>query len=211
VLLLLAQAADALTREGARAAARDELAKPEYQVGKPSLLDRLLNRVVAELGELLSDVVRLVPGGLGGVALAGLFVVVLVVFLRLGLGPLGLRDALTDRRRGARSRSAEDYRREAVELAASGAWSEAVRARFRAIVRELEQRGVLDPRPGRTAGEIAREAAVAVPALARPITEAAGVFDLAWYGDSPATAEQYELVSRADTTIAGERLAVAAL
>ena len=208
MLLLLAQAADAITRDGAREAARDELARPEYQVGKPSLLDRLINRVAEELAELLADTIRLVPGGFGGVALGILVIVAIVVMLRLGLGPLGLRDALTDRRRGARSRSAEDYRREAAELAAAGAWKDAVRARFRAVVRELEQRGVLDVRPGRTAGEIAREVSFAVPAAAGPITTAAGTFDLVWYGDLPATAEHYELITRADATIAGERLAV---
>ncbi|HVE62363.1 MAG TPA: DUF4129 domain-containing protein [Mycobacteriales bacterium] len=208
MLRLLAQAAEAITREGARDAARDELAKPEYQVGKPSLLDRVLNRVVEELGELLADVVRIVPGGVGGVAIAIVAVVLTVVLLRLGLGPLQLRDVLTDRRRGARSRTAEDYRREAAALAAAGAWRHAIRARFRAVARELELRGVLDPRPGRTAGEIARETSAVVPAVAVAVSDAARIFDAAWYGDRPATAEQYDLISQADASINRERLAV---
>ncbi len=205
----LAQATDAITRDGARDAARDELAKPEYQIGKPSLLDRVLSRVVKELGELLADVVRIVPGGLGGVALAVIVVIVAAVVLRLGLGPLQIRNALTDRRRGAGNRTAEDYRREAAELAGTGAWKNAVRARFRAVVRELEQRGVLDSRAGRTAGEIAREAGDAVPAIAGPVGDAARIFDAVWYGNPPATPEQYDLLCQADVAVIRERLTVA--
>lgn len=210
MLLLARQVADTITRDGAREAARDELAKPQYQVGKPSLLDRAVNRVLAELGELVADAVRLVPGGIGGVTLAAVVLVVAVVLLRLGLGPLQVRDALTDRRRGATARTAQDYRREAAQLAAAGDWKQAVRARFRAVARELEQRGVLDPRPGRTAGEIAGEAGAAVPAVAAPAEAAARLFDTVWYGDRPATSAQYDLICAADAAVASERLTVGA-
>lgn len=206
--MLLSQA-EQLTREAARAAARAELAKPEYRVGEPSLLDRIVNRVVAELGELVARAVRIVPGGVAGVVLVVLLAVAVVVVLRLGLGPLPLRDALTDRRRGARSRSAAEYRAEAESLAAAGQWRDAVRARFRAMVRELEQRGVLDPRPGRTAGEIAREAR-AVPAAAEPVRLGASVFDRVWYGDQPATRRDYDVIRAADVELARGRLVVSA-
>ena len=205
--MLLGQPAE-ITREGARRAAREELAKPEYAVGEPTVIDRVVDWVLRELGEIVARTVRVVPGGVAGTVVLLALLVAVAVLVRLGLGPLPLRDALTDRRRGARARTAADYRREAEEHAAAGRWREAVRARFRAVARELEQRGVLDPRPGRTAGEIAREAAAAVPTIAAASRAAALAFDAAWYGSRTATPEDYDVVRRADAEIAGQRLVV---
>ena len=78
--------------------------------------------------------------------------------------------------------TAADYRAEAERFAAAQDWREAVRARFRAVIRELEQRGVLDPRPGRTAGEIAAEGGGAVPEIGNDLRRAARTFDEVWYG-----------------------------
>ena len=73
-------------------------------------------------------------------------------------------------RRGCSTGSAEldaaGHRAAAEALAAQGHLAEAVRERLRAVVRALEERGVLDPRPGRTSGEVARDAGAAAPALA---------------------------------------------
>ena len=207
----LAQVAEPLTREGAREAAQRELLKREYHVAEPSLLDRIVNRVLESLGELLGETVDVVPGGLGGLVLLLVLLTLLVVATRLGLGPLAARDRLADRRRSARSMTAADYRAEADRLAAAGEWKDAVRARFRAIVRELEQRGVLDARPGRTAGEIAREAADAVPAVSAPAHDAAGVFDAVWYGRRAATAADHDLLKRSDDAVRDARLAVASV
>lgn len=205
--MLLGQAGE-ITRESAREAARAELAKPEYRVGEPSVLDRAVTWFAGEIAELLGRAVRIVPGGIGGVIVLVLLAVGLAVLLRLGLGPLQLRDGLTDRRRGARDLTAAEYRGEAAALAADGRWREALRARFRAVVRELEQRGVLDHRPGRTAGEIAREAGAAVPTLGEPTREAASLFDSVWYGERPATRDDYDVMVAIDAAVAQQRLAV---
>ncbi|HVF19163.1 MAG TPA: DUF4129 domain-containing protein [Mycobacteriales bacterium] len=204
------QAAEELTRGGAREAARDELAKPEYQVGRPSLLDRLVAWVSEKLADLFLGALSVVPGGVVGLVLIVIGVVLLAVLLRLGLGPVGLRDALSDRRRGARSMTAADYRAEADRLVAEGAWKEAVRARFRALVRELEERGVIDPHPGRTAGEIAGEAARGVPSVSAAVRSAAGMFDAVWYGGRAAGAAEHEVVHSADRAVREARLTVGA-
>ena len=207
---LLGQAAEQITRDRSRDAAREELLKPEYHVDEPSLLDRIVNRVLAELSQLLAEAIEVVPGHA-----VGLIVILVVVFLlftawRLGLRPRGFGDRLTDRRRRARSMTADDYRAEADRLAAAGDWKHAVRARFRAIVRELEQRGILDPRPGRTAGEICRETVAAVPAVSAPMRSAAYVFDAVWYGERPATPGDDDAMRAADAAVRGARLAVVA-
>ncbi len=82
-------------------------------------------------------------------------------------------------------------------------WAEAIRERLRAIARELEQRGVLDPRPGRTAAELSREAGAQLPALAEDLRNAASIFDRVWYGGRTATAADEELLRRLDSRVAG--------
>ncbi len=203
-MLLLAQ--DGITRGGARDEARDELSKRIYHLTDPSPLQRFMSWVWEHVVKLFSNVVNITPGGVPSLVVVILVIVALVVAMRLGLGPTHLRDALTDRRRGARVRSAEEYRAEAESLAAKGDFKEAVRARFRAIIRELEERAVLDPRPGRTAGEIAREGSTAVPAIREDLHAVAGTFNRAWYSRMPATRADYDLVRDADGRIRATRL-----
>lgn len=206
LLYLLAQDPGDITRNGARDEARNELRKAIYHAGDPSPVQRVLRWVVDRIGDVLHQVVNVAPGGMPSFVIVVVLIVALAVAVRLGLGPARLRDALTDRRRDARSRTAAEYRAEAEAFAARGELKEAVRARFRAVIRELEERGVLDPRPGRTAGEIAREGGAAVASIAVPLTDAAGAFDLAWYGRRAATMAEYERVRAADETIRAARL-----
>jgi hypothetical protein len=90
-----------------------------------------------------------------------------------------------------------------------GQFAEAVREWMRAIVRELETRGVLEPRPGRTADEVAREAGAAVPAVAADLRTAATVFDEVWYGGRPATAQAEAVLRQADRRVQRAQLVVA--
>jgi hypothetical protein len=195
-----------ITRDGAREDARRELSKSIYHRDDPSLLERLVRWVVESLGRLLDSAYSVVPGQGTGLLFIAVLVVAIVIAARLGLGPLRAHDVLTDRRARARAMTASDYRAEAELLAGQGAWREAVRARFRAVIRELEERGVLDPRPGRTAGEVAAEAGAAVPGAAAPLKAAADVFDEIWYGGRPAREAGYQVVAEADSTLRGMRL-----
>jgi hypothetical protein len=199
-----------VTRDGAREEARRELRKAIYHAGEDSPITKAIKWVFGKVGEALQRVVSIAPGGLPSLVVVVVLIVGLVVAIRLGLGPTGLRDALTDRRRGPVQRSAAEYRAEAESLAARGEYKEAVRARFRAVIRELEERGVLDPRPGRTAGEIAREGSAAVPGIGADLRAAAGTFDAAWYGTHAATAADYARLRDADERIRAARLATVA-
>jgi hypothetical protein len=51
----------------------------------------------------------------------------------------------------------------------------------------MEERGVLESRPGRTADEAAAEGGAALPECAAGLRSAAQVFDDVWYGGRPAT------------------------
>jgi hypothetical protein len=201
---------DPVTRDAAREEAERELRKAIYHVRDKSPVERFIDWLLDKLNDAFEAAVNVTPGGLPSLLVLALVIVAIVVALRLGLGPTRLRNALTDRRRGAASMTAAEYRAEAERLAAASDFKEAVRARFRAVVRELEERSVLDSRAGRTAGEIAREGSAAVPAIAADLRDAAGTFDQVWYGRRDATAADYARVRDADDRIRNARLTTVA-
>ena len=102
-------------------------------------------------------------------------------------------------------RSPQDHRGAAEAFAAQEQWAEAVRERLRAISRELEERVLVDRRPGRTAYELAAEGGAALPASAGLLREAADRFVAIWYGSSLATAEDYRRLTEIDRTVARDR------
>ncbi|HWL38017.1 MAG TPA: DUF4129 domain-containing protein [Frankiaceae bacterium] len=201
---------DPVTRDGAREEAERELRKSIYHVRDEPPVQRFINWLLERLDDAFEAAINVTPGGLPSLVVLAVVIVAIVVALRLGLGPTGLRDALTDRRKGAAATSAAEYRAEAERLAAAGDFKEAVRARFRAVIRELEERAVLDPRPGRTAGEIAREGSAAVPGIAVDLRDAATTFDQVWYGRRDATDADYARVREADDRIRNARLTTVA-
>jgi len=179
----------------ARRWAIEELADPAYR-DRESLLQKLLRWFLDQFDGLPA---------LGTSPLTASLVVVgvLAVVVALALWIAGpVRRA---RRVGERAVLAHDDRRTAAQLrtaadaaAAAGDWSLAVAERFRAIVRDLEERAVLDERPGRTALEVAAEAGRVLPAVARTLRGAADVFDDVVYGERPATPDQDALLRTAD-------------
>jgi hypothetical protein len=166
--------------EQARQWLERELADPVYHQG-PSLLQRLLDW----LGELFAGADGVPLGNLGTVlvVVAVLGLLVLIAFLVTGPVRRGRR-----RGRGGAvldaddRRSAADLRAAADAAAARGDWSAAVPDRFRAVVRSLEERTVLDERPGRTAHEAVEAAGLRLPAHAGDLREAGALFDDVVYG-----------------------------
>ncbi|MFD8634830.1 DUF4129 domain-containing protein [Streptomyces sp. NPDC059533] len=188
-------------RDPAREAAERELSKPLYHQNDPSLLDRALRKFFDWLGDLFGSASGASPGG--GF---GLFAVIVLVVLAVG----ALWWRLGAPRRTATStsalfddgiRSAADHRTAAEAHAAAGRWTEAVQERMRAVVRSLEERTLLDPRPGRTADEAAAEASVSLPDHTAELRAAARVFDDVTYGGRTADADTYARLSALDTTL----------
>ncbi|MEV7833659.1 DUF4129 domain-containing protein [Streptomyces subrutilus] len=188
-------------RDAAREAAERELAKPMYHENDPGLLTRALRKALEWLDDLFSAAAGASPGGtLGLVAI--LVVVVLAgaaLWWRLGSprrAPAGAGTLFHD---GVRS--AADHRTAAEAHAAAGRWTEAVQERMRAVVRSLEERTLLDPRPGRTADEAATEASAALPRHAADLRAAARTFDDVTYGGRTADAGAYARLSALDHTL----------
>jgi hypothetical protein len=196
-------------RDEARRAAERELSKGVYHQNEPGPVERALEAVFDWIGRLLDRVSIATPGGGLGLLVLVLLVTAVVAVIVWRTGPVrrGFRVAAGTVELSGQLDAAE-HRRRADAHAAQGRFAEAVRERMRAIVRELEDRGVLDPRPGRTADEVAQEAGRAVPAIAPDLRTAAGVFDEVWYGGRPATAQADALLRQADERIRRAQLVV---
>jgi hypothetical protein len=198
-----------LSREAAREAARDELSRPEYAEARPPLLLRVVGRALRALAELIDTAAGAVPGGRAGLllllALLALFAAVVLARLRPARSRAAPRPAVFE---GGEVLAARAHRERAEQAAAQVRWAEAVRERLRAVARDLEDRGALDRRPGRTAGEVARDGGAALPAVAPDLARAAEVFDEIWYGGRPADAGSYAVLVAVDERVAAERLAL---
>ncbi|MCX5378056.1 DUF4129 domain-containing protein [Streptomyces sp. NBC_00091] len=188
-------------RDAAREAAERELAKPAYHQDDPGLLQRALDRFWEWLGEFFDRASGATPGGgFGLLAIAVLVVLVIgALWWRLGTPRRTATGAGTLFDEGPRS--AADHRAAADAHAAAGRWNEAVQERMRAIVRSLEERTLLDPRPGRTADEAAAEAALSLPGHAGDLRAAARTFDDVTYGGRTADPDTYARLRTLDLTL----------
>jgi Domain of unknown function (DUF4129) len=199
-----------MTREEAREAARRELADPAYSQDDPGLVERLLIWLERELTELLARAAEATPGGWRGLVVLVVLVLLIAAIVRYRVGPLARRtarasEALFD----AAERSADHHRLLADRAAGRRDWGEAIRERLRAIVRDLEERDLLETRLGRTAHEAAVDAGRILPSLAADLLGAASAFEDVWYGGRPATAAMYDGLRDLDTRVARSRPAPA--
>ena len=202
-----------LGREEAQRLARAELANPVYTGDDEPWVQRLLRWVIDRISALLETVGGSSPLGWFGIVGIVAVIVIIVVVVRRRTGSL-TRGPRTGGLFSDSGRTADDLRADAERFAAAGAWAEAVRAQLRAVVRDLEERGLVDVRPGRTADEIARDAGRALPSVADDLRAAARLFDDVWYGGRPADASSYSRLVAVDVAASaarpGDRVAASA-
>lgn len=201
-VLSLARSADqpplTIPRDPAREAARRELSKRMYHENDPSWFQRALNAFWDWVDKLFNSAASATPGGPLGlvVVIAAVLLVVGALWWRLGSprrGPVSSAALFDDR-----PRSAADHRAAAEAHAAQGHWNQAVQERMRAIVRSLEERTLLDIRPGRTADEAAAEAGRALPSHTDRLRSAARDFDDVTYGGRAATEQTHHRIAELD-------------
>ncbi|MFD5087588.1 DUF4129 domain-containing protein [Kitasatospora sp. NPDC058406] len=189
-------------RDAARDAARDELLKADYHRHDPSLQERVIGWIMDRIDEALGAIAGDGTTGTTGLILFTVIAVLIVAALWWRLGAprraarttLGVFGALGPR-------TAAQHRADAERHAAAGQWTEAVREQMRALVRGLEERTLLDTRPGRTADEAAAEAGRTLPEHAAALTAAARTFDDIAYGDRTADQAAYQLLRDLDRTL----------
>lgn len=188
-------------RVPAREAAERELSKPMYHENDPSLLERGLDRFWKWVGGIFDAASGATPGGLLGLLAIVVVVLALVGALWWRLGTPQRTPATGDSLFDDGPRTAEEHRAAAARHAAAGRWNQALQERMRAIVRSLEERTLLDPRPGRTADEAAAEAARSLPSHSDELRAAARSFDDVTYGGRTADELAYRRIEELDTAL----------
>ncbi|WP_159940598.1 MULTISPECIES: DUF4129 domain-containing protein [unclassified Nocardiopsis] len=199
----LAAAPGEVTREEGRRRAAEELSDPLYGEQEPSLIDRFL----AWFSELLALLAEGAPGGLSGWVVLGPLLAVLaalVVWLIVWLRPSRGRAVGAPVHEGT-PMSADDHRAAADRHEAAGEFAAAVTERLRAISVDLEDRAVIAPRAGRTATELAAEAAEVLPGEAEALDRGARIFNDVAYGDRPATADSAGTLRELDARLRAAR------
>ena len=209
-VLITATPPPPISGDDARRAAQLELSKPAYHHGDPSIAQRVIRWVLHRIGDALTAAARHSPG-------KGIGLFVIVVLLALVVATVAIRVGRVRRAAGATlggilgetRRSAADHRALARDFAARAQYAEAVREWLRATTRELEERGVLDPRPGRTAAELCVEASSALPGIADDLRRASSIFEKVWYGGKTATSDDERALGQLDALVAGSHRALA--
>ncbi|MGW2094026.1 DUF4129 domain-containing protein [Promicromonospora sukumoe] len=192
-------------RDTAREWLTSELQRPEY-AERESLLSRMIGWVLDWLNGIEWPGAGM-SGGQLGLLIAGVAAVVLLIAwlvagpVQLGRARKGSAEVLEtdDARTAAQMRTAADA------AAASGDWRTAAVERFRAVVRSLEERVIIEPRPGRTAQEAAGDAGRRLPAQAAGLRSGADLFDGVEYGDRVATAADDAALRELDAAVTAAR------
>lgn len=190
----------------ARNWAERELEKAIYN-DAPSIWDRLLSWL-SDLWERIFDA----NPTLGPVLMPVIVLLVLALLVGIALlvgGPVRRRRL----RQGQRSaevldgdeRSSSALRAAADAAAAAGDHGTAVLERYRAIVRSLDERAILEDRRGRTAHEAAVAAGARLAPCAADLRRASEMFDGVCYGDLVCTAEDDVWLRGVDRAVAGTK------
>lgn len=195
-------------RDEARARAEHELAKAKYG-GTPDWLSSALDRV-SHVAERFIELLAKLAGGPGSagaginwgflIAVGLLLAAIAIVVWRVGL-PRWRRPSTAGAVAADPTVQPTDYRTRAEALAAAGDWRGAVRDRFRALVRELETRTILDVRPARTALETAAGAGRHLPELAGRLWAGAEGFNAVLYGEGTADEAAYRRMVALDDEV----------
>jgi hypothetical protein len=186
-----------------------ELAKDQYQDHGLSFSERVLRWIGDRLDDLFS-IFSIRVGGtpVGAIVVIGVAAVIAYILIRVTAGPI--RRSFHTRRTHSvfedDLRTAAQMRSAANDAASRGDWNLAVLERFRAIVRSLEDRDLIDDHPGVTADEAAIETGRRFPDCRDRILEAAALFDSVRYGHAIATSEDDAALRHLDALLASRTL-----
>lgn len=179
--------------------ARRILSQRQFQPPPRSLVQRLMGWVFEQIAKLIG---QLSGGGRGS------FVAWAVIILGSGVLVWTMVRLVRNRGAGRRragslgplddqiGRASEDWAADAAGHELAGRWREALRCRYRALIADLAQRGLLDEVPGRTTGEYRSELAINLPASAVPFRALTELFERAWYGHVPVRSDDVAALRR---------------
>jgi hypothetical protein len=198
LLLGLARAA---SDDDVREQVREVMSQPAYRY-EPTLLERIGRRLSEWLQRLLENLN--VPGASAGTFGGGAGTVVAWVLIVLALAVLVFAVVRAVQRRVRKppaddtpatttdvehERRAKDWADEATRMEREGRVKDAVRARYREMVRTLVDRDQLPDVPGLTTGELRQALGRTTPTAADAFDRACTTFELAWYAELPVDAD----------------------
>ncbi len=178
---------------------------PDAEEARRQLADELANPIYADVQNWIADQFRKLldwlvgdpspAGSLSSGQLTALVITLVgIAAVAIWLSTGGVR--AERRKRGAvfanEERTADQLRSDAARLAAADEWASATVELFRALIRSLAERTIIEEFGGMTAHEAAAQAAPRLPGLAERITAAAEVFDALAYGHRSGSAQQYQ-------------------
>lgn len=182
----------------------NELSDTVYQQGE-GIVQRIINWVTDFFGDLFKIGNESNPVLL---AVVVLFVLAVIVGISMWVaGPVRRRKRMNQSAEvlADEDRTAEELRAAAHDLARAGKWRLAVLDQFRAMVRSLADRVIIDERPGWTADEAARAAAHRFPGLATELSGAGQMFDAAFYGERDVDEAGYNWLRSLDERVQAAR------
>ncbi|WP_344293992.1 DUF4129 domain-containing protein [Agromyces neolithicus] len=188
----------------------DELSKPEYQAAQPTAFDLAMQAIRDWFAGLLAGATG-VPGPVLTLIVVLVVAALLVVaFLVFGLPRLRRgRAASVPLFDDGDLRDLTALRRAAAAAAAVADWPLAIEERFRAIVRGLVDRDLVQVHPGTTARGFADAATRQFPEQAAELRAAAAGFEGVRYLGRPGDAAEYERTTALETRLAQTRSAEA--
>lgn len=188
----------------ARSWLSDELSKTVYQDAKPGLLERLLTTIGQWLADVLRNVTAVDPDL--GVVLIG-FGAIAVILLAVWL----IRPRRNARTRelpgifdGTTVHTAAEHRAHAAAAAGNGRYDDGLTEILRAVIVSAEERGVLDPAPGRTADEVSALLQSVFPGRRSGIGWLTSRFNEVRYGNGSAGAGDYGRAAALEEALQGE-------
>jgi hypothetical protein len=163
-----------------------------------SLQSSLAERLVAWVGEWISQALRFLEGRTSAraVAMAVAAALVLLVAARLLLAARAREGGGFAAPRGARARAGEDPWRAADRLAAEGRYEDAAHAFYRGVLASLAQSERLRLDPSKTSGDYARELRARGASSYLGFRSFGRRFDVAVYGHGGCDAEVIEELRR---------------
>lgn len=186
-------------RDTAHEAARRELDKPIYAGGSVS---QRIHEWIHEFLYRLIEKGSSVPGGwLTITVLVALLIAAVVIAVRVARRTIRTHADGDYQLFDAGRLTAAQHRAIGERFAAEANWAAAIRHRLRAVARGLEDNGILDPAPGRTASELAADAAGRLPALGAELSRSATAFNDVAYGERPGTQAAYQVIVDLDDHI----------
>jgi hypothetical protein len=189
--------------EEIRQLADDILARPEFHQPEPSLIEQARDWVEKRIGDILDAAFSGSAGSLVGwvvlLVAVGLIIWSATRFSRTvqAGGRVGIEVE------GIHRRSPAQWRAEAEDHEAAGAWKEALRCRYRALIGDLVAEGVLDDVAGRTTGEFRRDVTDRAPDRSEAFSAATELFELAWYADRQTGADENARFQALAATVVG--------